>query len=108
MNLIVGATGMLGSEVCRLLRKENQSVRAMVRETSDPVKVNNLRELGVEIVRGDLRRSSTFKPVLQGVTTIITTASSMPFSYVAGENDPLLVDRNGMISLIDESRLAGV
>src|SRR4030043_1456473 len=108
MNLIVGATGMLGSEVCRLLRKENQSVRAMVRETSDPIKVTKLQEPGVEIVRGDLRRSSTFKPVLQDITTIITTASSMPFSYVAGENDPVLVDRNGMTSLIDEAKNAGV
>src|SRR4030042_2296826 len=108
MNLIVGATGMLGGEICRLLRKENLPVRAMVRETSDPVKVNNLKELGVEIVQGDLRKSSTFKPALQGVKTVIATASAMPFSYVPGENDPLLVDRNGMISLIDAASDAGV
>ena len=108
MNLIVGATGMLGSEICRLLRKENLPVRAMVRETSDPVKVNNLKELGVEIVQGDLRKSSTFKPALQGVKTVIATASAMPFSYVPGENDPVLVDRNGMISLIDAASDAGV
>jgi uncharacterized protein YbjT (DUF2867 family) len=108
MILVIGATGMLGSEICRLLRKENQPVRAMVRETSDPVKVNNLQEIGVEIVRGDLRSSSTFKPALQGITAIITSASSMPFAYVSGENDPLLVDRNGMTSLVDEARNAGV
>ncbi|MBN2274589.1 MAG: SDR family oxidoreductase [Bacteroidales bacterium] len=108
MILVIGATGMLGNEICRRLRKEDNPVRAMVRETSDPVKVNKLQELGVEIVRGDLRKSSTFKPVLRDVTTVITTASSMPFSYVPNENDPLLVDRNGMISLVDESRLAGV
>lgn len=108
MNLIIGATGMVGSEICRLLRKENQPVRAMVRETSDPVKVNDLKELGVEIAKGDLRKSTTFKPALQGVTAVITTASSMPFSYVPGENDPVLVDRNGMIGLIDEAKQAGV
>jgi uncharacterized protein YbjT (DUF2867 family) len=108
MNLIIGATGMVGGEICRLLRKENMPVRAMVREASDPVKIKNLKELGVEIVKGDLRKSSTFKPALQGVRAVITTASSMPFSYVAGENDPLLVDRNGMISLIDEASNKGV
>jgi uncharacterized protein YbjT (DUF2867 family) len=108
MNLIIGATGMVGSEICRLLKKENMPVRAMVRETSDPVKINKLKELGVEIVEGDLRKSTTFKPALQGVKTVITTASSIPFSYVAGENDPVLVDRNGMISLIDEARDGGV
>jgi len=108
MILIIGATGMLGSEICRLLKNENQAVRAMVRETSDPVKVNSLKTLGVEIVRSDLRKSSTFKPALQGITTVITTASSMPFSYLPGENDPVLVDRNGMISLIDEAHHTGV
>jgi uncharacterized protein YbjT (DUF2867 family) len=108
MNLIIGATGMVGSEICRLLSKENLPVRAMVRETSDPVKVNNLKELGVEIVRGDLRKSSTFKSALQGVTSVITTVSSMPFAYVPEENDIVLVDRNGMIGLIDEAKEAGV
>ncbi|MBN2214507.1 MAG: NmrA family NAD(P)-binding protein [Bacteroidales bacterium] len=108
MNLIIGATGMVGSEICRLLRKENLPVRAMVRDTSDPVKLNNLKELGVEIVEGDLRKSATFKPALQGIKTVITTASSMPFAYVPGENDPVLVDRNGMISLIDAASDAGV
>jgi uncharacterized protein YbjT (DUF2867 family) len=108
MNLVIGATGMVGSEICRLLRKENQPVRAMVRKTSDPVKVNNLGEMGVETIQGDLRKSATFKPALKGVTAVITTASSMPFAYVPGENDPVLVDRNGMISLIDEASQAGV
>lgn len=108
MNLIIGATGMVGSEICRLLTAEKKPVRAMVRDTSDPIKVNKLKELGVEIMHGDLRKSQTFNLILQGVTTVITTASSMPFSYVPGENDIVLVDRNGMISLIDEAKKAGV
>ena len=108
MNLVIGATGMVGSEICRLLRKENAAVRAMVRNTSNPAKVNNLRELGVEIIQGDLRKTSTFKPALQGVNAIVTTASSIPFAYEVGENDPVLVDRNGIISLIDEAKQARV
>ena len=31
MNLIVGATGILGSEICRLLAENRQPVRALVR-----------------------------------------------------------------------------
>ncbi len=108
MNLIIGATGMVGSEICRLLTAGGKPARAMVRETSDPLKVNNLKEPGVQIVYGDLRNSSTFEPALQGVSTVITTASSMPFSYVPGENDIEKVDREGMKHLIDAAVKAGV
>jgi uncharacterized protein YbjT (DUF2867 family) len=108
MNLVIGATGMVGSEVCRLLTADGKPVRAMVRETSDQTKVNKLKELGVQIVHGDLRDSSTIEPALPGVTAVITTASSMPFSYVPGENDIKKVDREGMKNLIDAARRAGV
>jgi len=108
MNLIIGATGMVGSEICRLLTANGKPTRALVRETSDPVKVNNLEELGVQIVQGDLRNSSTFEPALQDVSSVITTASSMPFSYVPGENDIEKVDREGMKNLIDAAVQAGV
>jgi uncharacterized protein YbjT (DUF2867 family) len=42
------------------------------------------------------------------VETVITTISSMPFSYKPGENDIQRVDENGMINLIDASKSAGV
>lgn len=108
MNLVIGATGMLGSEICRLLRKENKAVRAMVRKTADPIKINRLKELHIEVVYGDLRQPATFKPALKDVNAIITSASSMPFSYAAGTNHPELVDRKGMIKLIDEAKKAGI
>jgi NAD(P)-dependent dehydrogenase (short-subunit alcohol dehydrogenase family) len=54
MNLIVGATGMLGGEICRLLAEQGSAVRVLVRESSNPEKVDRLRGLGAEVVRGDL------------------------------------------------------
>jgi uncharacterized protein YbjT (DUF2867 family) len=108
MILVVGATGMLGSEICRLLTADNQNVRAMVRETSDPTKVSNLKQMSVHIVQGDLCDSSTFDTLLQGVDTVITTCSSMPFSYVPGENDIQKVDRDGMINFVDQAEAASV
>lgn len=53
--LVVGATGLLGSDICKLLIEQGRSVRALVRATSDPAKVENLRTLGVEILQGDVR-----------------------------------------------------
>jgi uncharacterized protein YbjT (DUF2867 family) len=106
--LVAGATGFLGNEICRQLRAKNLPVKAMVRTTTDPVKIEQLAKLGVQVVQGDLRNKETLYQVLQGVTIVITTISSMPFSYKPGENDIKLVDKDGMINLIDASKSAGV
>ena len=85
--LVAGATGFLGNEICRLLRAKNLpvKVKAMVRPTTDPVKINQLTKLGVQVVQGDLRNKESLDKALHGVTTVITSVSSMPFSYQPGE-----------------------
>ncbi len=108
MNLVVGATGMVGGEVCRRLAAQGQAVRAMVRTTSDPAKVEALRNLGVEVVQGDLRDRASLDAACRGAQAVITTASAMPFSYRPGENTVQNVDYQGTISLIDAARAAGV
>jgi uncharacterized protein YbjT (DUF2867 family) len=108
MNLVVGATGMVGGEVCRRLAAQGQPVRAMVRTTSDPAKVEALRDLGVELVQGDLRDRASLDAACRGAQAVITTASAMPFSYRPGENTVQNVDYQGTISLIDAARAAGV
>ena len=35
-NLVVGATGLVGREICRLLADQGRPVRALVRSSSDP------------------------------------------------------------------------
>jgi NADH dehydrogenase len=108
MYLIVGSTGLLGSEICRLLKQEGKSIRSLVRATTDPEKVNSLEKCGAEIVQGDLRDRASLKSACQGVTAVISTASSMPFSYQPGENDIQTVDTDGQMNLIDMAKAAGV
>ena len=108
MNLVIGSTGMVGSEVCRLLISKNFPLRAMVRSSCDKSKKDNLKDLGVQLMDGDIRDKSTFPQLLEGITTVITTVSSMPFSYLPDENDIRQVDEEGMINLIDEAKRAGV
>jgi uncharacterized protein YbjT (DUF2867 family) len=43
MNLVVGATGILGSEICRRLVERGKPVRGLVRATADPGKLNTYR-----------------------------------------------------------------
>lgn len=106
--LVAGASGSLGNEICRQLCAKNLSVKALVRDSTDPAKLEQLAKLGVEVVYGDLRNKETFSQALKEVTTVISTVSSMPFSYKPGENDIHLVDEDGVINLIDASKTAGV
>ena len=108
MNLIVGATGMVGTEVCRLLAAAGKPVRALVRTSSDPAKVEKLKALGVSVVHGDLRDAASLKAACQGVKAVIATASSMPFAYNPSDNTPHTTDRDGNLSLIATAREAGV
>ena len=107
MNLVIGATGMVGSEICHLLTADKQPVRGLVRATSDPAKVDTLKSSGVEIIQGDLRDYASLQAACEGVTTVISTASSMPFSYTPGENDISSVDRDGLKNLIRAAKAAG-
>jgi NADH dehydrogenase len=108
MNLVVGATGMVGTEVCRLLASTGKPVRALVRGSSDAAKVAKLEALGAKVVKGDLRDEASLRAACQGVKTVLTTASSMPFAYVADDNTPHSVDQEGCLSLIDAAHEAGV
>ena len=106
--LVAGATGLLGNEICRKLRSKNLQVKAMVRSATDPVKIEQLTKLGVQLVQGDLQEMESLRRALQGVKTVISTVSSMPFSYKPGENDIQSVDENGVINLIDAAKVVGV
>lgn len=108
MILVVGGTGMVGGEICRRLVTRGRSVRALVREETDPAKVAALEGLGIETVLGDLRHPSSLDRACAGVDALITTVSSMPFSYVPGVNDIATTDLAGSVALIDAARRAGV
>ncbi|MCB0635480.1 MAG: NmrA family NAD(P)-binding protein, partial [Lewinella sp.] len=108
MILVIGATGWLGREICRQLTEKDLPVRAMVRPISEPAKVAELKNMGAIPVVGDLRDPVTFMSVLEGVDTVIATVSSMPFSYVPGDNDMQRVDEAGMIRFIESAQQAGV
>jgi uncharacterized protein YbjT (DUF2867 family) len=106
MHLIVGATGALGSEICRLLRARGDAVRALVRTTSSPERVEQLRALGAEIVTGDLKSRASLDAAVRGVETIFSTATALASQQPDDSFDR--VDRDGQIALIDAARAAGV
>jgi uncharacterized protein YbjT (DUF2867 family) len=96
MNLVVGATGVLGSEICRQLRARNLPVRALVRRGS--AREKDLAALGAEIVYGDLREPATLDAACRGATCVFSTATAM------GTKDKSLtlraIDRDGQLALV--------
>jgi len=85
MNLVVGATGTLGSEICRLLVAAGQPVRALIRATADADKAARLERTGVTLVRGDLKDRASLDRACRGVNTVVSTASST-ISRQAGDS----------------------
>lgn len=104
--LVVGATGLLGSEVTRRLVDAGIPTRALVRPTSD---ASGTALAGAEVVRGDLRDPASLAGAVTGVTTVITTANSIG-RRLTGERslDMAAVDEAGNAALIDAAERAGV
>ena len=106
MILVVGSTGLLGTEVCRRLAIQGEKVRALVRTTSSPQKVSSLEKYGVELCVGDLKDTHSLAGACNGVNAVISTASST-FSRQAGDSIES-VDDHGQLNLVEASKAAGV
>jgi uncharacterized protein YbjT (DUF2867 family) len=106
MILVAGATGLVGGQVCVGLTKAGKSVRALVRSTSNPSKVEMLSSKGVALAQGDLKDRSSLDAACSGVTTVVSTASST-LSHQPGDSIET-VDRDGELNLIEAAKAAGV
>ena len=106
MILVVGATGHLGSEICRRLRERGADVRGLVRDTSDSAVVERLHSLGVATVTGDIRDLSSLQSACRGVRTVISTASATR-SRQPGDGIEE-TDGAGQLNVVDAARDAGV
>jgi uncharacterized protein YbjT (DUF2867 family) len=104
--LVAGSTGSLGGKICDLLLLQHRRVRALVRPTSDPAKVERLRALGAEVVVGDIEQPETLNGAVAGATYVVTTASTFPVDQRPNAID--IVERGGTCNLVDAAGAAGV
>ncbi len=102
MNLVTGATGLLGSHICEQLAAA-QPVRALVRRTSD---TRFLDSLNVEKVAGDLGDVAGLRRAMEGVDTVYHAAAQV------GDWGPwkrfVAVTIDGTRNMLEAARDAGV
>lgn len=106
MILVVGATGLVGNEICCKLARRGERVRGLVRATSSPERIETLRSCGVEICVGDLKDSDTINTLCKGMDAVISTASST-ISRQAGDSIES-VDAAGQMNLVNAAKAAHV
>jgi len=72
MNLVTGASGLLGSHIVEQLRLRDRPVRVLVRPGSD---ISWLKSQDVEFVEGDLSENGSLKRACEGVKTVYHAAA---------------------------------
>lgn len=106
MILVVGGSGDLGSRIVRRLRDGGQEVRCLVRPDTDAAP---LRQLGAEVVRGDLTDPTSLPAACEGAETVVASATAIA-RVLAGAKHPSIheADEVGMASLVEAAEGADV
>jgi nucleoside-diphosphate-sugar epimerase len=102
--LVTGGTGFTGGHLCRRLAAEGRCVRALVR---DEVRAAPLRELGVELIAGDLRDHASLRRAVEGVELVYHIAGLFRPENVS-RKDMWDVNVDGTRALLDAAIDAGV
>jgi uncharacterized protein YbjT (DUF2867 family) len=106
MILVAGATGALGGEICRRLIMRRQPVRALVRATSDPPKVEALTKAGANVVVGDLKHRASLDAACEDAEAVISTVSMIGTAKPGDSFEA--TDERGTLNLIAAARAAKV
>lgn len=74
LNVVTGATGLLGSHIAEQLRGAGERVRALVRPSSD---TRFLERIGVELLRGDLEDAEVVRKAVEGADIVYHSAAKV-------------------------------
>jgi uncharacterized protein YbjT (DUF2867 family) len=98
--LVTGATGNTGSGLVPALRNAGVDVRALVRDES---KAQSLKDVGAEIVVGDLDQPETIAPAVEGVDKIYLLTWNGPTQAQQGESVIQAAQRAGNPHIVRHS-----
>src|SRR5215470_4436704 len=69
---VTGATGFVGSHVAKVLAEQGADLRLLVRSTSDPKNIQNLK---ADRVIGDLRDAASIETLMSGCDALFHVAA---------------------------------
>ena len=95
--LVAGGTGNLGGRIVKALIARGAEVRAIVRNGSEPEKIENLTELGAEVITVDMSDVEQLKKACQGASCVVSALSGLHETIV-----------DSQIKLLDAAIAAGV
>lgn len=107
---VTGASGYIGSHVVANLLARGRDVRATVRDSSDPIRVDHLRALPVaeggtlEIVEMDLFDEASVHAAIANCTDLIHTAAAVRISAKNPQRqivDPSVIGTRNVVAAID-------
>ena len=102
--LVTGASGFVGSAVVRALIGRNESVRVLVRPTSDR---RNFSDLDLEVITGDLRDPSSLVHALRGCRVLYHVAADYRL-WIPRPDEIYRVNVDGTVALIRAAMDAGI
>ncbi|MEO6639381.1 MAG: NmrA family NAD(P)-binding protein [Ginsengibacter sp.] len=74
---VAGATGNLGNRICRELLTRGASVSAIVRESTDPGKIETLLKMGVNVIEADPNNVDAIGHACKGVHCVVSALAGL-------------------------------
>jgi nucleoside-diphosphate-sugar epimerase len=103
VTLVTGATGLVGSALCRRLAGQGRRARALVQTTSD---ASFLDELGVELTVGDVAEEADCRRAMEGAGRVFHCAAYV--SDWAEAEEMIRINVEGLQAMMDAALEAGV
>jgi nucleoside-diphosphate-sugar epimerase len=102
---VTGGTGFIGGHLVRKLRERGDEVVALVRS---PDKAAELRELGCELVEGDLSSEDAIRRGVEGCDSVIHVGAVYKVGIPKSEREPMWdANVNGTERVLDAAHDAG-
>jgi dihydroflavonol-4-reductase len=104
--LVTGATGLAGSNACRLGLERGYRIRALVRNKGD---VEPLEKLGAESASGDITNPESLDQAMRDVTHVIHCAAVLGGTWSTATPEEIMdANMRGAINVLAAAERAGV
>jgi dihydroflavonol-4-reductase len=104
--VVTGATGLVGSNSCRIALERGERVRAFVRSARDAAA---LEDLGAELAEGDVVDEGSVRAALRGADLVVHAAAQIGGTWTeANAEDFVRVNQQGSINVLRLAEREGV